>query len=77
MCDYSLAHFPNRLAAEGEQLVVHRFDTFVIGLAPSRPTLKQTLFPIEPTGGLRTPGGPPALTGHPRAFAASSGRGCC
>jgi hypothetical protein len=44
MCDYSLAHFPNRLAVEGEQLVVHRFDTFAIGLAPACPTLKQTLF---------------------------------
>jgi len=25
MCDYSLAGIPNRLAVEGEQLVVHRF----------------------------------------------------
>jgi len=47
MCDYSLAHFPNRLAVEGEQLVVHRFDTFAIGLAPACPTLKQTLFPTS------------------------------
>jgi len=47
MCDYSLAHFPNRLAVEGEQLVVHLFDTFAIGLAPARPTLKQTLFPTS------------------------------
>jgi hypothetical protein len=47
MCDYSLAHFPNRLAVEGERLVVHRFDTFAIGLAPACPTLKQTLFPTS------------------------------
>ncbi len=47
MCDYSLAHFPNRLAVEGEQLVVHRFDTFAIGLAPACPTLKHTLFPTS------------------------------
>jgi len=47
MCDYSLAYFPNRLAVEGEQLVVHLFDTFAIGLAPARPTLKQTLFPTS------------------------------
>ena len=33
MCDYSLAHFPNRLAVEGEQLVVHRFATRTLGLA--------------------------------------------
>ena len=45
LCDYSLAHFPNRLAVEGEQLVVHRFDTLALGLAPACPTLKQKLFP--------------------------------
>jgi hypothetical protein len=33
MCDYSLAHFPNRLAVEGEQLVVHRFASGSHGLA--------------------------------------------
>lgn len=27
MCDYSLFTMPNRLAAEGEELVVHRFPT--------------------------------------------------
>lgn len=27
MCDYSLAHVPNRLAVEGEELVVYRFGT--------------------------------------------------
>jgi hypothetical protein len=33
MCDYSLCGIPNRLAAEGEQLVVHRFCTGSMGLA--------------------------------------------
>ena len=33
MCDYSLAGIPNRLAVEGEQLVVHRFCTGSFGLA--------------------------------------------
>ena len=33
MCDYSLARIPNRLAVEGEQLVVHRFSTGSLGLA--------------------------------------------
>ena len=33
MCDYSLAGIPNRLAAEGEGLVVRRFRTGSIGLA--------------------------------------------
>jgi hypothetical protein len=45
MCDYSLAHFPNRLAVEGEQLVVHRFATRTLGLAPARCGWKQLLFP--------------------------------
>src|SRR6266852_4809916 len=33
MCDYSLAGVPNRLAVEGEQLVVHLFSTGSLGLA--------------------------------------------
>ena len=33
MCDYSLFAIPNRLASEGEQLVVHRFPTGSLGLA--------------------------------------------
>ena len=33
MCDYSLMGVPNRLAREGEELMVHRFCTGSIGLA--------------------------------------------
>jgi hypothetical protein len=33
MCDYSLHTFPNRLAVEDEQLVVHRFGGASLGLA--------------------------------------------
>lgn len=33
MCDYSLHTYPNRLAAEGENLVVHRFGAGSLGLA--------------------------------------------
>jgi hypothetical protein len=33
MCDYSLAVLPNRLAVEGEELVVHQFHTGAKGLA--------------------------------------------
>jgi hypothetical protein len=33
MCDYSLGGLPNRLAVEGEELTVHRFPTYSIGLA--------------------------------------------
>ena len=45
MCDYSLAGLPNRLAVEGDQLVVQRFSTGAVGLAPLCPSLKQLLFP--------------------------------
>ena len=42
MCDYSLAGIPNRLAVEGEQLVVHRFCTGSLGLAsPCSPLLSK------------------------------------
>jgi hypothetical protein len=33
MCDYSLHGFSNRLAVEGEQLLLHRFPTGTLGLA--------------------------------------------
>lgn len=33
MCDYSLMEFPNRLAVEGEVLIVHRFRSGSLGLA--------------------------------------------
>jgi len=33
MCDYSLMEYQNRLAAEGEVLVVYRFPTGSLGLA--------------------------------------------
>ena len=36
MCDYSLYEFPNRLAQEREELVVHRFPSGALGLASAR-----------------------------------------
>ena len=44
MCDYSLAHFPNRLAVEGEQLMLCRVSSRTLGLAPAQTGLKQLLF---------------------------------
>ncbi len=32
MCDYSLAHYPNRLAEEGDQLLTCRFSSGTLGL---------------------------------------------
>ena len=39
MCDYSLHTNPNRLATEGEDLVVHRFPTGSLGLASAEERL--------------------------------------
>jgi hypothetical protein len=39
MCDYSLAHFPNRLAVEGDRLQVYRFTSGTLGLVPQYRTL--------------------------------------
>ena len=43
MCDYSLHVYPNRLAVDGEELIVHRFGGASLGLAsPSdlRPVIR-------------------------------------
>jgi hypothetical protein len=48
MCDYSLMNVPNRLAREGEELVVHRFGTGSIGLA-SYPDLHPNVDPSAPS----------------------------
>jgi hypothetical protein len=45
MCDYSLAHYPNRLAVEGEQLQVYRFSTGTVGLVPQCPGFKEAVSP--------------------------------
>jgi len=50
MCDYSLHALPNRLAVEGEQLLLHRYPTGTLGLAsPS-----DLLTPAEPPDQART-----------------------
>jgi hypothetical protein len=43
MCDYSLMSFPNRLAREGEELVVHRFPGGAKGLAASPDLHRETI----------------------------------
>jgi hypothetical protein len=51
MCDYSLAGIPNRLAVEGEQLIVHRFSTGTLGLAsPCSKLLSKTPAVCIPPG---------------------------
>jgi hypothetical protein len=53
MCDYSLMAVPNRLAQQGEELVMHRFPTASMGLASPedvrrstepRPAVRQTIW---------------------------------
>src|SRR5262245_25742681 len=65
MCDYSLAGLPNRLAVEGEQLVVYRFTTGAMGLAPSSPGFKQLLFPSRTPAVCIPPGRDYACTIYP------------
>jgi hypothetical protein len=48
MCDYSLAVLPNRLAVEGEELIVYGFSTGSKGLAPSA-DLRAAERPLEPS----------------------------
>jgi hypothetical protein len=43
MCDYSLAHYPNRLAEEGDQLVTCRFSSGTLGLTSQCVNLKEIL----------------------------------
>ena len=40
MCDYSLMNIPNRLATEGEVLVIHKFPSGSIGLASAEEVRK-------------------------------------
>jgi hypothetical protein len=45
MCDYSLMSFPNRLARDGDELIVHRFQGGAKGLA-SVSDLQQAAIPF-------------------------------
>ena len=51
MCDYSLMSVPNRLAVEGEPLVVHWFPTGSMGLASSAEIAAPPTDPHEPRRG--------------------------
>ena len=56
MCDYSLAQYPNRLAVEGEELVVHRFPSGSRGLATPDTGLKDMVFRCTSTAVCVPPG---------------------
>jgi len=44
MCDYSLGHFPNRLAVGGEELIIHRFPSGTMGMGSPGPGPKALVF---------------------------------
>jgi hypothetical protein len=52
MCDYSLMHMPNRLAAEGETLITHRFPTGSIGLVSPEELTRARMIPPSLRPGL-------------------------
>jgi hypothetical protein len=52
MCDYSLCGIPNRLAVEGEELVVYRFSTGSMGLASPADLKPQGLVEPAPSRGI-------------------------
>ena len=56
MCDYSLAHYPNRLAVEGEQLLTFRFSSGTLGLTSHFVNLEEILYPIRTTAVCVPPG---------------------
>ena len=56
MCDYSLAHYPNRLAEEGDQLVTCRFSSGTLGLTSQCVNLKEILGSIRTTAVCVPPG---------------------
>jgi hypothetical protein len=56
MCDYSLAHFPNRLAVEGEQLLVYRFSSGTRGFTSQCPNLEGILSSTQQTAVCVAPG---------------------
>lgn len=50
MCDYSLCGLPNRLAVEGEELVVHRFRTGSLGLTSPLDLAPRAQHALRPAG---------------------------
>ena len=55
MGDYSLAHLPNRLAVEGED-IIHRFPSGTMGMVSPDPGLKALVFRCDSTAVCVPPG---------------------
>lgn len=56
MCDYSLTEMRSRLAADGDQLLVHRFPSGSLGMKPARCRWREVLFPSTVTAVCVPPG---------------------
>lgn len=56
MCDYSLTEMRSRLAADGDQLLLHRFPSGSLGLKSARRSLREALFPSTVTAVCIPPG---------------------
>ena len=67
MCDYSLAHVPNRLAVDGETLQVRRFGCSH-GLGSARLTWREILFPGSRVAVCVPPGARLRLTQIPESL---------
>lgn len=66
MCEYSLAYFPNRLAVEGERLLLQRFPCGTLGMVSARRSLKSWLFPSTTCAVCIPPGARLLLEGIPQ-----------
>lgn len=71
MCDYSLHSINNRLAVEGEHLVVYRFLTGSIGLTPPASVIR----PMEACAVCVPPGARLLLTDIPESIQREAGVG--
>jgi hypothetical protein len=68
MCDYSLTEMRNRLAADGDELLVHRFPSGSLGLRSGRRRLPEVLFPSAVVAVCVPPGARLALHDIPVAL---------
>jgi len=75
MCDYSLAELSNRLAVEGEPLLLHRFSTGSMGLKSRRRRLRELLFPSSVVAVCIPPGARLILEDVPEALQQQLGVG--
>jgi hypothetical protein len=57
MCDYSLAGMPQRLARQGDRIVLHRFPAGTLGFASAQRRLREIFFPSMVTAVCIPPGG--------------------